>query len=87
MSNGIQFNVSIAICKDGEDAMDRGYNYVQPEYLPIHVEKVVVVKNGTVGGNATVDVVLKDVNGQKHVVMLSGRILQAIAKVCENGQS
>ena len=41
-------------------------------------DEAVVVRKGTVGGNSTVDLVLKDESGQKFVVMLTGALVKSI---------
>ena len=71
-------NLQVAICKDAADAVSQGYNYREPEYKPVAIEKAVVVKNGTVEGNSTVDLILRDEHGNRYVTMISGRLLKTI---------
>ena len=78
--NGLQNDLPIVLCKDAEDAVERGYNYRRPEYLPARINQAVVVLNGTESGRATVDFVMEDEKGQKHVVMLTARLLQVLAE-------
>lgn len=75
---GVMNTLDIFICKDAEDASMKGHNYRSPEFKPIEIEKVVVLREGTVEGNSTVDLVLKDESGQKFVVMLTGRLIKSI---------
>lgn len=71
--------LSIAVCKDAEDATARGFFYRAPAYQSIEIEKVVVVQNGTQAGNPTVDLVLRDpATGRKYVAILTGRLLKSI---------
>lgn len=56
-------------------------NYSQPEYKAATLKSVVVVVNGTVEGNPTVDLVFRDEKGQKHVVLVKGSFLEAIGNV------
>ncbi len=79
MTFGIMQHLSVAVCKDADDAIQQGFNYRAPDYKAIEIEKVVVVENGTVGGNKTVDIILKDETGQKFVVMLTGNLLKTVA--------
>ncbi len=78
MSFGITQTLSLDICENAEDAVRKGYKYKSPEYKPINISKVVVVKNGTEGGNSTVDLILEDASGQKFVTMITGKLLSAI---------
>lgn len=75
---GVQNSLSVVLCKDVDDAAAKGFEYKQPEFKAVEVEQVVVVRNGTEQGNSTVDLILKDQNGQKYVVMLTGRLLKSI---------
>lgn len=74
----IQNTLSIAVAKNAADAIAQGFNYKEPEYKSIEIEKVVVVEDGTMSGRSTVDLILKDESGQKYVVMLTGRLLKSI---------
>lgn len=75
---GIMQHLSITICEDAKDATRQGFFYREPVYKGVEIEKVVVVKNGTVQGNSTVDLILVDKTGQKYVVMLTGNLLKSI---------
>lgn len=73
------------VCKDAEDARNKGFDYTgadatgqNPAYYPIKLDKVVVVQNGTVQGNPTVDFVLQDETGKKFVFVMTGRLLKMI---------
>ncbi len=74
---GIQHHLTIAVCKDADDATEKGYTY-QEGYKPLQIEKAVVVQQGTENGNPTVDLVMQDMQGNKYVVMLTGRLLKSI---------
>lgn len=39
---------------------------------------IAVVEKGTVGGNATVDLVFEDESGQKYIVMVMGSLINAV---------
>lgn len=79
--NGIQNDLPITICRDAEDAVERGYNYRRPEYLPARISQAVVVLNGTESGRATVDFIMEDEKGQKYIVMLTARLLQVLGEM------
>lgn len=80
MTNPIHNHLDIEICADAHDAIARGYDWkaVQPAVKPIEVKKVVVVRNGTQLGNATVDFMLEDETGQQFVFMVTGNLLKMI---------
>lgn len=44
----------------------------------------VIVKNGTVNGKPTVDIVLVDKDGNKFVAMTSGEIIKMLAKALDD---
>lgn len=69
------------ICADAADAADaivKGFNWKTIDVMPIEVKQVVVVRNGTEAGNATVDFLLEDEMGQRFVFMITGRLLKSI---------
>lgn len=76
---GVMNSLKVIICNDADDAVKNGHTYNRDEgYMPVEVEKVVVVRNGTVEGNSTVDLVLVDEKGNKFVVMVTGKLLKSI---------
>lgn len=61
---------------------------VAPRYNPCEVnqlllDQVVITEQGTGSNLPLVDLVFKDENGKRHFTMLSGRILQTIAKAID----
>lgn len=52
-----------------------------PDWLPVRVDNVTIVKNGTVKGRPTVDLQLSDAAGHKYIIMMSGVALNAIGKL------
>lgn len=79
MVNPLHTQLDIEICASADDAIARGYNWsAVPAVKPIEIKKVVVVRNGTEGGNATCDFVLEDDTGQRFAFMITGRLLKSI---------
>ena len=80
MTNPLTTHLKVSICQDAADAVSRGYDWrtATPEVKPIEVKEVVVVRNGTEGGNATADFVLEDETGQRFVFMITGALLKTI---------
>lgn len=71
--------LNIAICKDADEAIERGFNYRAPEYLSMRIDQAVVVRNGTEAGKPTVDLIMVDpATGQKYVAMLTGALVKSI---------
>lgn len=79
----VNTQASIEVCQSSQEAIDRGFNYANnPEFKSINIEKVVVVKGGTVQGNSTVDFILVDpTTGQKHVFMITSALLNSISSM------
>lgn len=82
---GPQQHLNITICKDVEDAVARGFNYAAfgDKFKPIQIVQAVVVQNGTQGGNPSVDLVMIDQTGQRHVVMLTGALINMLARTAQ----
>ena len=51
--------------------------YQHPEFNYAEIEEIVVVNNGTVGGNSTADLIFKDQSGKKFVAMVTVNLLRA----------
>jgi hypothetical protein len=75
---GIMQHLNVVLCEDATDAADKGFVYKRPEYKPVNITRVVVVKTGTVGNNPTVDLVMEDEEGNKSVVTVTGRLLRSL---------
>jgi hypothetical protein len=77
---GIMQHLNVVICENAEDAIAKGYSKEQKysEAKPVTVEEVVIVRNGTKGGNSTADLVLADEEGNKYVVMITGNLLKSL---------
>lgn len=74
---GMMQHLNIHICENAEDAIQKGHVY-REGVKAVEIDKVVVVRKGTEGGNSTVDLVLKDREGNTFVVMLTGNLLKSI---------
>lgn len=77
MTFGMMQHLNIHICEDADDAIQKGHIYREGTKA-IEIDKVVVVRKGTEGGNSTVDLVLKDQEGNTFVVMVTGKLLKSI---------
>lgn len=45
------------------------------------IKEAVIVKNGTQGGNATIDLIFVDANGQKYVAMITANLLKQVVDI------
>lgn len=79
---GVMNHLDVVLCANSVDARERGYHAdADGKYAfaaPIQISEVVIVRDGTVGGRSTVDLVLKDLTGKTYVVAVTGRLLQAL---------
>jgi hypothetical protein len=75
---GIMQHLNVTVCDDATDAANKGFVYKRPDYKPVNITKVVVVRDGTLMGNSTVDLVMEDEHGNKFVVMVTGRLLKSL---------
>ena len=75
---GIMNHLNIVLCEDADDAQNKVYIYVDGTYKAVEIDTVVVIKNGTETGKPTVDIILKDQEGNKMVVMVTGALLKSI---------
>ena len=75
---GVQQHIAITICADSHEAEAKGYLYRRPEYLPLKLDKAVVVRKGLVSGKSTVDLIMEDEKGQKYVIMVTQALLHMI---------
>jgi hypothetical protein len=77
---GIMHHLKVTICENAMDAIAKGYSKeaTYKDYKPVNIEEVVVVRDGTEGGNSTADLVLVDQEGNKYVVMVTGNLLKAL---------
>jgi len=74
---GVMNHLDIVLCKNSDEAIEKGFMYRAP-IKAVVIEKVVVVRAGTEEGNSTVDLLLKDQDGNQFVVMLTGNLLKSI---------
>lgn len=74
---GMMQHLYIHICQNAQEAIDKGHIY-REGVKAVEIDKVVVVREGTEGGNSTVDLVLKDQQGNTFVVMITGSLLKSI---------
>lgn len=69
--------IAIHITADADEAIAAGHVY-HDGYKAVRLEHAVVVKNGTVSGNATVDLVFVDEQGNKYMTMITGNLLNSV---------
>ena len=75
---GIVDQLQIAICENPEQAAAAGFTYPADAVKMVEVIRVVVIKQGTVNGNSTVDFLMEDEDGQHYLVMMTGNLIKGI---------
>ena len=60
------------------DSPSEAPNYEKPDYKAANLTTAVVVGNGTVAGNPTVDFVFEDEDGQKYIAMLTAGLIESL---------
>lgn len=61
-----------------KDTPDQAPTY-QDDWTPVRMEKCIIVGKGTKSGKPTVDLQLKDKDGNKYLIMTTGAILESLA--------
>jgi hypothetical protein len=83
MTFGVMNALTINVCKDADEAVKQGFNYNAANggtpRTAVEIERAVVVREGTVNGNSTVDFQLHDEAGNKYLVMITGALLKQLA--------
>jgi hypothetical protein len=67
----------IEICPNPETAPN--YNKDHPEFKSAYLIKAIIVKNGTVNGNSTVDLQFTDSDGNMFIAMSTATIIKSLA--------
>jgi hypothetical protein len=70
-------SLKVSIFENSTEASAAGYSYVAP-VKPAVLQEAVIVRNGTKGGNATVDLVFTDMQGNKYVAMVTANLLKSL---------
>jgi hypothetical protein len=77
MSASPQTHLQINVHKDPDDAP----KFSAEEFTGVILSEANVVRNGTVEGRSTVDLVFEDAKGKKFVMMLTGRLIRNLAAI------
>jgi hypothetical protein len=77
---GMMQHLNVVLCATADDAIAQGYHKdgKYKDSKAVAIDKVVIVREGTQGGNPSVDLVLKDEAGNQYVVMVTGRLLKSL---------
>lgn len=79
---GIMDTLKCLVFENGEHATAHGFHYAgNPAVTPVEIVSVVVVRDGTVAGKPTVDLLMEDQDGRQYVVMLTAKLLGGIPYV------
>ena len=69
--------LTVKVFETAEEASAAGYVYRAP-ITGLTLKEAVVVRQGTVEGNPSVDLILEDAQGNKFVALVKGRLLKMI---------
>jgi hypothetical protein len=61
-------------------------NYNTGVYEAVKLKSAVIVHNGTVNGNSTVDLIFVDAQGNKHVALVKASYLEMITRIAVTGK-
>ena len=75
--------ITINIFENAEQAIAGGFTYHNAPYKVCQISKMVIVLNGTVDGNSTVDIILEDDNGNKFVAVTTANLLTGVVNCCK----
>lgn len=73
-------NIKMIVAESVKDAPNYTGN---TEFKPVKLEKGIIVKNGTVAGNCTVDIQMTDQDGNKFVALVTGNLIGMMAAAIE----
>lgn len=72
-------HLKVTVCKDVQDAIDKGYDYAaRGDFSGIHLKEVVIVHGGMASGLPSVDLILEDNDGNKYVAVTSAAMLKVL---------
>jgi len=80
---GIQQHLPILVMPSVESAKNQGYDYSDGTFqgkpiTPVQIKQAILIKDGMVSGNSTVDLIMTDEAGNQMVVMLPTSLLKAL---------
>lgn len=75
--------IKMHVFEDADQATGYGFNYNEWDKRPntVIVTDAVIVRKGTVQELPTIDLICMDPQGNKHVLMITGRLLRGVVNV------
>jgi hypothetical protein len=76
-------DLAIKIHESSGDAInyDKENKSEDGKWKQLNLKQFHIVKNGTIEGRPTVDLILEDENGQKYVAMITGRLIKQATNI------
>jgi len=71
----------ISLFETPEQAAEAGFVYREPNFTGVLLDAIVIVRKGTIGNNATLDLILNDEKGNKYVALVKARELQIVLNI------
>lgn len=80
-------SINMKVFQDADEATGFGFNYNEWDKRPelVIATDAVIVRNGTVQGFPTIDIICVDAQGNKHVMLITGRLLKAVVDAAFGG--
>jgi hypothetical protein len=69
-------HINIQICNSTQEAPN--YNTNGQGIKPANLDTAIIVKNGTIEGNPTVDLQFTDKDGNRYIAMITANLLKSI---------
>lgn len=70
--------LTVRVFKDADEASAAGFDYRGKDITGLVLETAVVVRDGTMEGNPTVDLLLRDEAGNEYVTLITGNLLKML---------
>ncbi len=75
-------SMSVSVSIKSADSVGKAPKY-GPEVVGLELEECVIVSKGTHHGLPSVDLVMKDENGKRYLVMTTGRVMEQLGGACQ----
>lgn len=81
----VQRDLTIEICETSQDAPNWSRDH--GDVRSCRIENAYIVKKGMQSGKATVDLLFTNKDGEKYVVLMTGRLIKGLAVAIERAEN
>lgn len=75
---GVNQHLNLIVFENAAEAAQNGFDYRNKEIKPVEISRVVIISKGTKNGNSTVDLILRDQQGNEYVTMVTGNLIKSL---------